>query len=1035
MSSNNDSNEPTKAKRPLLDLDAINAKLKGKKGPAYWRSLEEVAETPEFQAWIDDEFPNRRDLAGMDRRTLLKYMGASLALAGVSGCRGVFLPEEKLVPYVKQPEEMTIGKPLYYATAMPYRGYGIGVLVEQREGRPIKLEGNLQHPISQGSLDAQTQAQILNFYDPDRISNVFNQGSISTWEQFSQVVNQALAAQKAKKGAGLRILTETVTSPSLVASINTMLAAYPMAKWSVYEAVNRDTERAATMQAFGKPYDVTYDLTKANVIVTLDADFIQGHPDSVQLARQFAEGRRDAAKTLQMNRMYAIESSMTITGATADHRWPVKPSEVQGVAVALASSLGIPVSGGTSAIPTATVAAIASDLQANAGKCLVMPGRDVSPSVAALAYAVNQKLGNVGQTINFIEPVEGNPVNRVESLALLTDELNKGLVDTVIIIGGNPVFTAPSDINFGAALAKAKFSANLSEYADETGDVCQWTLPMAHPLEAWGDYRAIDGTVSIAQPLMAPLHGGDSSAPISADTLSPIEAFSVLMDSRKAGYDILRSFYTVGPIKLDEKAFRRALYAGIVPNTASKPAAVGQANVGTVTAPAPGSGVEIKFVACPKIQDGRFANNGWLRELPHNVTKVTWDNVIEISPNMAKDRNIESGNVLELDGLISGPAWIQPGQPDGSITVTLGYGHETGGAVASTDEGRGYNAYKIRKAGGMSFAPSVDFTNSGGDFRLANVQMHHAMDGRDIVRVATLAKVVEATKTKANPYKFDEEEEHTWKEDTMYPDEIFQWDGEQWGMTIDLNLCTGCNACVTACQAENNIPVVGKDQVARGREMHWIRVDRYYGPNEAREENESASDLENPTVVYQPVMCLHCEKAPCEPVCPVAATVHSHDGLNQMVYNRCVGTRYCSDNCPYKVRRFNFLNYTDNQIQFAEESKIPLLRLLNNPDVTVRGRGVMEKCSYCVQRISDARIEAKKAGLPIADGNILTACQQACPSKAIIFGNIADRKSKVFQQWDTETNLRSYLLLEDLNTRPRTRHLSRLRNPNPEIKA
>ncbi len=440
---------------------------------------------------------------------------------------------------------------------------------------------------------------------------------------------------------------------------------------------------------------------------------------------------------------------------------------------------------------------------------------------------------------------------------------------------------------------------------------------------------------------------------------------------------------------------------------------------------------------CPKIVDGRFSNNGWLRELPHPVTKVTWDNVIEISPQMAQRTKINSGNVIKISAggaEISGPAWVQPGQPDGSVTVTLGYGRTNGGAVATTTDAdaAGYDAFRLRTTTAMSSLGGAAITNLGGDYRFANVQMHHAMQGRNIVRTTSLDEFKKDGAEKA--LKFPTEDEHTWKENTMYPDEVFPWDGEQWAMTIDLNLCVGCNACVTACQAENNIPVVGKDQVARGREMHWIRVDRYYGPNERRDESETASDLTNPSVVYQPVMCLHCEKAPCEPVCPVAATVHSHDGLNQMVYNRCVGTRYCSDNCPYKVRRFNFLNYTDNQTQFADSDKIPLLRLLNNPDVTVRGRGVMEKCTYCVQRISDARIEAKKANLPISDGGVITACQQACPSQAIIFGNKADRNSAV-TKLRTPRRTRSYLLLEDLNTRPRTAHLARLRNPNPEIKA
>ena len=1014
-------------KRPILDLDAISEKLRGKKGPHYWRSLEEIAETPEFQAWVDDEFPNRRDLAGLDRRTFLKFMGASLALAGLAGCRGVFLPEEKLIPYVKQPEELTIGKPLYYATAMPVRGYGVGVLVEQREGRPIKLEGNPQHAMSNGAIDIQTQAQILNFYDPDRSASVLNQGNISTWEEFTQVVRDALGAQMAKHGAGLRILTETVTSPSLSAAIGDFIKAYPSAKWHVYEPVNRDAERVASQLAFNTLYDSVYDISDAKVIVSLDSDFLQGRPDSLALARQYADGRRDPLGTGTMNRMYVIESSMTITGAAADHRWPVKPSEVRGFAAALATAIGLQAPSSSATVPAGAISAIAKDLLANAGSCAVIPGDGATPEVHLLAYAINQKLGNIGKTVKLIAPVEGNPGSRAEGLATLTKDLQAGTVDTVIMIGGNPVFTAPNDIPFKEALSKAKLKVHLSEIDSETASLCDWTLPLAHPLEAWGDLRAADGTVSLVQPLIEPLRGNE--------VRSPIEFISLLMNAPKPGYDLLRAFYA----KLDEKAFRRALHDGFVAGSQSAPINPPHVNFAALSSlpQTPSSDIEVKFVPCPKIADGRFSNNGWLRELPHPVTKITWDNVIEIGPQMAQQLKIESGNMLEIEGnggTIAGPAWIQPGQPDGVVTVTLGYGRINGGVVATADEATGYSAYPIRRSNGMGWGAVTSIKNNGGDFRFANVQMHHAMNGRDIVRSAPLAKVL-AAKDRHEAFKFAEEEEHTWEKNSEYPDPIFEFNGEQWGMTIDLNTCIGCNACVTACQAENNIPVVGKDQVARGREMHWLRVDRYYGPNEETEADETPAALANPEVVYQPLMCVQCEKAPCEPVCPVAATVHSHDGLNQMVYNRCVGTRYCSDNCPYKVRRFNFLNYTDNQLQFADEDKIPLLRLMNNPDVTVRGRGVMEKCTYCVQRISDARIEAKKAGLPIADGSILTACQQACPTKTITFGNINDPKSKVAKLRDFKSNPRSYMVLEDLNTRPRTAHLARLRNPNPEIKA
>jgi molybdopterin-containing oxidoreductase family iron-sulfur binding subunit len=1038
-----DQNAPHTDPTNRLDLEAINAKLRGKQGPSYWRSLEEVAETPEFQNWVADEFPNRRDLAGLDRRDFLKFMGASLALAGLSGCRSVFMPVEKLVPYVHQPEEMTIGKPLYYATAMPLMGYGLGVLVEQREGRPLKLEGNPQHPSSLGSLDSMTQAQILNFYDPDRLTGVLNQGNLSTWEQFQEIYGQAMQAQAAKQGAGLRLLTGTVVSPTLVAQIERLKGLYPQMGWHVWEPLNQDEARAGALKAFGQVVDVRYDLSATKTIVALDSNFLVDRPDSLVLARQFADGRRVLGTSGTMNRLYAIESAVTVTGATADHRWPVRPGDVLSVAQAIGAALGVG-SGSTTAIPAAAVAAIAKDLQTNAGASVIVVGANQPAEVHALVHAINDKLGNLGKTVITTMPVEGNPVQNLESISRLADDLNKGLVDTVIVLGANPVHTAPADLKFAEAMAKAKFKVFFGAYDNETSRVADWSLPAAHPLEAWGDTRAVDGTVSLVQPLTYPIHG--------EDTLSDWEFLSVLLGQRRAGYDIVRDHYLSGLTAMDEKAFRKALHDGVIAGTAVPPVAVKVAAFSSEGGAPAKAGLTLRFEPCPKILDGRFVNNGWLRELPHPITKVTWDNVAMIAPATAKRMNIETGHLLEIavKGVaVTAPAFIQPGQPEDVITLTLGYGRTAGGSVAATEESRGYDAYLLRRTGGLGFtSDSVEVKNLGGDFRFANVQMHHAMEGRDIVRAGTLAEFLEQAKEVhdknerrdahvdgeygANIFPFKDEDKDKEELPSMYPDDIFDYEGPKWGMTIDLNLCVGCNACVTACQAENNIPVVGKDQVARGREMHWIRIDRYYGKNELQEEHETLADLANPTIVFQPVMCVHCEKAPCEPVCPVAATVHSHEGLNQMVYNRCVGTRYCSDNCPYKVRRFNYLNYTDNQLQFKENERIPLLRMLNNPDVTVRGRGVMEKCSYCVQRISDARIEAKKAGTAILEGAVVTACQQACPTQAITFGDTAKSTSAVYKM---RKDPRSYLLLEDLNTHPRTSHMARLRNPNPEITA
>ncbi len=1007
-----------------LDLEAISQKLKDKKGPAYWRSLEEVAKTAEFQKWVDDEFPNRRDLATIDRRSLLKFMGASLAMAGLAGCRGVFLPEEKLVAYVEQPEELLIGTPLFYSTTMPFMGYGFGVLCSQREGRPIKLEGNPRHPMSLGSINSMVEAEMLNFYDPDRLSNVIQQGNISTWEQFAETASDAIQAQVAKQGAGLRFLTGTVTSPTVAAQLNTLRSKFPQSKWYCYDPIDRDGERKGSMAVFGKQYETRLDLSKANVIVSLDSDFLLRRPDSVALARQWADGRRITGTDGTMNRLYAFSSRMTTTAATADHYWPVRPSELEIIASAIAAGLGVGQAPSSLPVDASIVSAIVKDLQQNQGSAVVIPGEEQTPNLHALCFAINEALGAFGKSVLIQEPVDYNPTPRVDQMTSLTNDLNQGLVDLIFIIGGNPAYDAPADLNFGSALGKAKVKIYLSMYETETSAVCDWTAPVSHPLEAWGDLRAHDGTISLTQPLMEPLY----------DSWSVIEFLSSLYGPKQEGYDILRDYYKQGPHKLDHNKFKVALYKGMLEET-TQPTVVPKVNTASIqpVAISP-AGTEVRFQSCGKILDGTYSNNGWLRELPDQITKGTWDNVIEISPAMAQQLNISSGNILKVStqlGTVEGPAWIQPGQPNNAITMTLGYGRTAGGVVATADEATGYNAYVIRSSQSMGFLPAsagATIQNQGGDFRFANVQLHNGMENRDIVREGTMDEMKQALAAGKKPFRFPNEEEIDLDDLNLYPKDVFRWDGPQWGMTIDLTTCTGCNACVTACQAENNIPVVGKDQVARGREMHWIRIDRYYGGNKTS--SPEADTLSAPPVVFQPVMCVQCEKAPCEPVCPVAATVHSHDGINQMVYNRCVGTRYCSDNCPYKVRRFNFLNYQMEQLQFQDIQKIPLLKLLNNPDVTVRSRGVMEKCNYCIQRISDARIEAKKAGLPIRDGSILTACQQACPTRTITFGNIADPEAKVAAM---RKDPRSYLLLGDMNTRPRTSHMARLRNPNPEI--
>ena len=1036
----------------------MRGKLDGKNGRNYWRSLDELSETPEFKEWMEDEFPNRSSLMQMNRRDLLKFMGASMALAGLTGCRGVFLPQDKVVPYVKAPEELVPGKALYYASAVTLAGYATGVLVEQREGRPIFIQGNPEHPASLGALDSISQAELLNFYDPDRANNVLNfanpgtytQGDVSTWEQFLQAVGKALEAEAKTGGEGVRILTGSITSPTTVGQLNAFRAKYPKSVWHAYEPAGRANVYEGAKLAFGKPLETTYDFTSAKVVVSLDGDFLSpaANPASLRYAKEFADGRRVSGPSGTMNRLYAFESTPGLVGAMADHRWAVKPSEVFDVAMALASALGVSGAAPTGKVDEKAIGAIAKDLQSVPGGSLVVTGDQYGPEIHALVQAINAKLGAFGKTVFHTQPVDATVLGGASDLKSLVDDLKGGKVQALFIFGGNPVYDAPADYKFAEALSKAKFKARIGHYDDETAQACDWLVPTTHTLEEWGDALAYDGTLSIIQPLIAPLYQGKSVA----------EIVSTLAGKPQGGYELVRSTWkSLGVLKGDfEKEWRTVVHDGLLKGSAlPKVVPTVTLNASTLTAPKKPAGLEVIFAKDPSIHDGRFANNGWLQELPKPLSKLTWDNVAMISPKTAASLGLEDNSTIELTvngQTVQTAAFIQPGHPSDAVTVNLGFGRVRGGIVCtisngegkpggddrtpggffnptSNHDGGGFNAYLLRSSVNPHFSGG-EIKKVGGLTTLASTQGHSPIDGDHIKQFEGDSRVVvveyDLEDFNKNAVKYVEErkkESEEIRKNNLYPDEIFVYDGPQWAMTVDLNTCIGCNACVTACQAENNIPVVGKVQVARHREMHWLRIDRYY-----------SGDTENPQVAWQPVGCVHCEKAPCEPVCPVAATVHSHEGLNQMVYNRCVGTRYCSNNCPYKVRRFNYLNYTDNQRQFDirvdEKTRIPLLRMLNNPDVSVRGRGIMEKCTYCIQRINEARIESKKAGRPIRDGDVVTACQAACPTQTIVFGNKEDKESQV-AKWRDDP--RAYLLLESLQTRPRTSHLAKLRNPNKEL--
>jgi len=1003
-----------------LDLSAIRARLAAKQGPTYWRSLEELAETPEFEEMLHREFPEHatewNDPQG--RRNFLKLMGASLALAGATACTRQ--PQELIVPYVKQPEEIIPGRPLFFATAMPHAGFATPVLAESHMGRPTKIEPNPEHPSTRGGTDVYAQGSILTLYDPDRSKTIKFRGEIRTWADFSSAMLGAMGTHKAFQGGGFRLLTETITSPTLAAQIGALMTSMPQAKWVVFDPITRDSARAGARAAAGQDVETRYKFENADIVVALDSDLFENSPGRLRYARDFADRRRLVNGNKKMNRLYAIESRITILGAKADHRLPVRASDVEAVTREIASQLGVAgVSTTGEALPPGVngrfIAALVKDLQANKGRSLVIAGDQQPASVHQLAHVMNAALGNIGQTVEYSAPVEAKPMNQLQALRELTQEMEDGKVDMLVILSGNPVFTAPADLNFAEKMSKVPLRVHVGLFDDETADLCHWHIPESHYLEAFGDVRAFDGTVSIIQPLIAPLYDGCRSA---HDLIAALEGKST-QDSHATVKAFWENEYKTrsgkfGPLNDPDgkpfpsfdKFWRRALHDGYVAGSAlpaltvTPSASVPAASAARAAADA----VEITFNADSTIYDGRFGNNGWLQETPKIVNKVTWDNTAIVGYSYAQRLGLQKGDVLEIrahGASVRVPVDIVNGQPNNSINLQLGYGRKRSGQVGN---GIGYNPYPLRTTDSPWTLLGAEVVKTSDHYKLATTQGHFNMEGRHIVRNAPLADY------EADPEFAQHLEEKPPRDLTLHGNE---WDykGYAWGMTIDLNSCIGCNACMVACTSENNISVVGKDQVLTSREMHWIRLDRYY-----------EGDLDNPKIHDQPVPCMQCENAPCETVCPVAATSHSSEGLNDMVYNRCVGTRYCSNNCPYKVRRFNFHLYAD--------WTTPTLKMARNPDVTVRSRGVMEKCTYCVQRINHARIDAKVQDRPIKDGEIQTACQTACPTQAITFGNINDPESAVAK---LKQEPRNYGLLEELNTRPRTTYLASVRNPNPEL--
>ena len=1121
------------AEAPALSVADVKSRLAGKTGRAYWRSIEELSGDPKFERLLQREFPQQapRDMAPLARRDFLKLMGASLALAGVTGC--AFQPQEEIVSQVKASEDQIPSIPQFYATAMNVHGSALGLLVESNNGRPTKIEGNPSHPSSRGATDIWAQASILNLYDPERAQQIRKLGNNASWADFIGAMDAAMRELGPDGGAGFHLLTETVTSPSLANQIANLKRALPNMVWHQYEPVTRDGARAGAQAAFGAPTHLVYRFDRADRVLSLDADFLLEEPGHVAYANDFSTRRRARAVMDDvMNRLYVIESTPTITGAMADNRLPAKSSRVRNIALALAAKMGVAgatAPNGISPNEQKFIDEVARDMAGvSKGRSIVIAGSHQPVEVHLIAHAMNAALGNLNATLMGHEPIEAQPEDQTASIRSLGEALRGGKVRLLMMIGGNPAYTAPADLNFGATLQQQVLkdeklrpvvAVHLSDHDDETSAASTWHLPMAHYLEAWGDVRGHDGTVSIQQPLIQPLYADAKTA---QEVLAAFE-----LDTARSNLDIVQSFWqqqkpngnaagpasggaaatTNGAAQLGgpggaagagsqtqaqgggasgtnqglsmsrssstdaggntnafDKAWISWIHDGIIPGSAARPRPL--AFSGTV--PAAGGdidGTEIVFRPDPTLWDGRYANNAWLQELPKPLIKTTWDNAALMSFDTAQKNGLSDDSLVNVSAngrMIPLPVVIVPGHADDSVTLHLGSGRERAGAVAL---GSGSDVYPLRTSAAMSFVEGK-LAQGNGSYRVARTSHHNLIDPdtktvdgvheRPLVQVATFEQfkknprfVIEDTQ-KSLPViglkqqgLIDTEKEHAStgehggpgethtpgegehndgpkkqkgfpslysdSRDTVLKDEEISY---AWGMSVDTSTCIGCNACVIACQSENNSAVTGKDQVLMGRDMHWIRIDTYFH-----------GDVASPEVYFAPVMCMHCEKAPCEPVCPVIATQHSPEGINEMIYNRCIGTRYCSNNCPYKVRRFNYLQYSDQDT--------PQIQLMHNPDVTVRARGVMEKCTYCMQRVNEGRIQAEKEDRLLRDGEVVTACQQACPTNAIIFGDIRNTKSAVSR---LKQEPHTYGMLTELNTYPRTTYLAKVHNPNPALR-
>lgn len=1008
-------------------------------GKEYWRSLDDLSDTPEFSEWLHREFPLHADewLDGKTRRSFLKVMAASFALAGLTACR---YPKEKIVAYTKRPEGRIPGVPVDYATAMETSGYAMGLLASSYDGRPIKLEGNPMQSSSQGSTSIAEQASILEMYDPERSQHVVqrtgSQVTHPSMAQFRETFSGLSEELRSRNGRGLCILCEATNSPTVLDMKARMASVLPEAKWFEYEPVSYDNERDGSRMIFTDPYRPDPDFEASSLILSLDCDFLGNHPAQIPFARKYVAARNPDRS--EIPRHYQVEGILTATSSMADHRLMLNPTEIEHFTLCLMAQVfqvkwaDAVAANENMVLPDAFQAvvqdlerfvdhpydekfmsALAQDLVDNWASSIILVGHNQPASLHALGHLFNALLSNIGNTIKYYQDAQPVRLHHFIAINELAQQINAGSVDTLLVFGGNPVFDAPADLNFADLLGKVSTSIHLSLYDNETSHACRWHVPRAHYLESWGDAIAYDGTVTTVQPLIEPLFEGKTI----------VEMLAMLSgDDLDRGYDVVRRTHEVS---FPEADWEQSLHDGIVANSTSSSVipsiSLDQVSrlietlyTDGVSAPSPSS-LQLAFLPDSKVFDGRYANSGWMQELPDFLTKLTWDNAVLISPHTADELDITHSEIVELtvgSQTVSIPAYVMPGQPDGTLSVSLGYGRTHSGSVG---DGVGVNVYPLRTLEGMEVARNVSVQSTGQRYTLACTQDHWAIDDLGAkerqYRIGKLIQEADHETYREHPEFAKEYGEHYPKHDIWTPPINYDESPNKWGMTIDLNSCIGCNACTIACQAENNIPIVGKDDVVVGREMHWIRVDRYF-----------KGDPASPEVKSQPVTCVHCENAPCEQVCPVAATVHNSDGLNVMVYNRCVGTRYCANNCPIKVRRFNFFNYNLDVDEIAQMGK--------NPEVTIRARGVMEKCTFCVQRIEKVKIRAKNVPRPIRDGEVVSACAQVCPTQAITFGDLNDPESEITRKMQDS---RTYSILDILYLKPRLQYLARVNNPNPAL--